>query len=74
MYLCAGPVCMLCSISPNGFVICRSLASVELLMGQAYGFVSKGTLSSIYGAIIDVPKEDKAANNDPYCLNPPDAK
>lgn len=43
-------------------------------MGQAYGFVSKGTLSSIYGAVIDVPKEEKAANNDPYCLDPPDSK
>ena len=43
-------------------------------MGQAYGFVSKGTLSSIYGAVIDLPKNEKAANNDPYCLNPLDAR
>ncbi|KAK9832365.1 hypothetical protein WJX74_007679 [Apatococcus lobatus] len=52
----------------------KPLASVELLNGQAYGFVSKGTLSSIYGAVINVPKEEKAANNDPYCLNPPNSK
>ncbi len=43
------------------------------MMGQAYGFVSKGTLMSAYGATVEVSKEDQAANSDPYSLNPPNS-